>query len=60
MEPFNYNDDDDKENDMSITELKKKVVAVPQYDDALLEAQQDERELREIYERQQRWSSYPV
>jgi hypothetical protein len=41
-------------------EREKKVVAVPQYDDALLEAQQDERELREIFERQQRWSSYPV
>lgn len=48
------------ENDMTIKELKKKVVAVPQYDDALLEAQQDERELREIFERQQRWSTYPV
>ncbi len=39
---------------------EKKLVEIPQYDDALLEAQQDERELREIFERQQRWSTYPV
>jgi hypothetical protein len=30
------------------------------YDDALLEAQQDEREMREIFMRQQRWSNYPI
>ncbi len=39
---------------------EKKLVEIPQYDDALLEAQQDERELREIFERQQRWSTYPI
>ena len=39
---------------------EKKLVEIPQYDDALLAAQQDERELREIFERQQRWSTYPV
>jgi hypothetical protein len=38
----------------------KKVVEIPMYDEPLLEAQQDERELRSMYERQQRWSSYPV
>ena len=54
-----FTNDDDKEKDMS-NEQEKKVVAVPMYDDALLEAQQDERELREIFERQQRWSNYPI
>ena len=38
----------------------KRIVEIPQYDEPLLQAQQDERELREIYERQQRWSSYRV
>ncbi len=53
------NDDDDKEKDMS-NEQEKKVVEIPQYDEPLLQAQQDERELRDIYERQQRWSNYPI
>ena len=39
---------------------QKRTNKIPMYDDALLEAQQDEREMRDIYERQQRWSSYPV
>ena len=45
---------------MNTSNQEKKVVEIPQYDEPLLQAQQDERELRDIYERQQRWSSYPV
>lgn len=45
---------------MNTENQEKRIVEIPQYDEPLLQAQQDERELRDIYERQQRWNSYPV
>lgn len=60
QEAFASIPNDDDRRTMMDENQEKKVVEIPQYDEPLLQAQQDERELRDIYERQLRWSSYPV
>lgn len=47
-------------NEQQQKQEPKRIVAIPMYDEPLLEAQQDEREMREIFQRQQRWSNYPI